>query len=188
VAALDGDEQGLGLPRRALENALAERGFKLLPGGSILATADRGGATAAIDAATKAFDAGAMLDTTSTAALRRALGTDALLLTNLRQWKRYVVDEYTRGASFTEVGIDAGMFSLVDGQAIWRGSFLEKMDGPYNEPQRGDQDVRDPGRNSKATAALEPPLYEEVLDKLMLRVAGTLPKPVAAPAPAPAAK
>ncbi len=185
--ALDGDEQALSLTRRALENALAERGFKLLGGGSILATADRGDATPAIEAATKAFDAGAILDTTSTTALRRALGTDALLLTNLRQWKRYVVDEYTRGASFTEVGIEVGMFSLTDGQIVWRGSFLEKMDGPYNEPQRGDQDIRDPGRNSKSTAALEPPLFEEVLDKLMLRVAGTLPKPVAKAPATPAA-
>jgi hypothetical protein len=187
VRALDGDEQALSLTRRALENSLADRGFKLLGGGSILATADRGGAMAAIEAAVKTFDAGAVLDTTSTAALHGALRTDALLLTNLRQWKRYVVDEYTRGASFTEVGIDAGMISLADGQMVWRGSFLEKMDGPYNEPQRGDQDIRDPGRNSKATAALEPPLYEEVLDKLMLRVAGTLPKPAANAPAAPAA-
>lgn len=187
VRMLDGDEQALALTRRALENALADRGFKLLGGASILSTADRGDATPALEAATKAFDAGTPLDTVSAAALHGALHTDALLLTNLRQWKRYVVDEYTRGASFTEVGVDVGMFSLADGQMIWRGSFLEKMDGPYNEPARGDQDVRDPGRNSKATAALEPPLFEEVLDKLMLRVAGTLPRPAAAAPAAPAA-
>jgi len=182
VRALDGDEQALSLTRRALENALADRGFKLLGGASILSTADRGGATPALEAATKAFDAGAALDTASTAALHGALPTDALLMTNLTQWKRYMVDEYTRGASFTEVAIDVGLFSLTDGAMVWRGSFLEKMDGPYNEPQRGDQDMRDPGQNSKKTAALEPPLFEEVLDKLMLRTVGTLPKPAATPA------
>ncbi len=35
VRMLDGDEQALALTRRALENALADRGFKLLGGASI---------------------------------------------------------------------------------------------------------------------------------------------------------
>ncbi len=188
LESLDGDEQARNLTRSAIENALADRGYKLLPAGSVRSTADRGAATPALEAATKAFHEETPLDSISAAALHGALRTDAILCTNLTQWKRYVVDPYTRGASFTQVAFDGALFSLVDGVVLWRGSFQEKLDGPYNEPQRGDQDIRDPGQNAKPQAALEPPLYEEVLDKLMLRATGTMPKPAAPAAPAPAGK
>ncbi len=185
LEAIEGDEQARSLTRAAIENALADRGYKLLPAGSVRSTADRGDATPALAAATRGFHDEAPLDSVSAAALHGALRTDVILLTNLTQWKRYMVDPFTRGASFTQVGFDGVLFSLVDGAVLWRGNFLEKLDGPYNEPQRGDQDVRDPGQNAKQQAALEPPLYEEVLDKLMLRAIGTMPKP-APPATTPA--
>lgn len=182
VVSLDGDEQARNLTRSAIENALADRGYKLLPAGSVRSTADRGDATPALAAVAKSFHEESPLDSVSAAALHGALRTDVILCTNLTQWKRYVVDPFTRGASFTQVAFDGALFSLVDGKALWRGSFQEKLDGPYNEPQRGDQDMRDPGQNAKPQAALEPPLYEEVLDKLMLRATATMPKPAPAPA------
>ncbi len=185
IEAIEGDEQARSLTRAAIENALAGRGYKLLPAGSVRSTADRGDATPAVAAATKAFHDEVPLDSVSAVALHGALRTDVILLTNLTQWKRYIVDPFTRGASFTQVGFDGVLFSLIDGAVLWRGNFIEKMDGPYSEPQRGDQDVRDPGQNAKQQAALEPPLYEEVLDKLMLRALGTMPKPTpATPVPA----
>jgi len=187
IRLVEGDEQAMKLTRNAIETALYDRGFKVFPSGSVLPSVERDGAKPAFAAATKAFDDGAALDSASARALGASLHTDAILFVNVTQWTRYVVDEYTRGASFTQVGIEGGVLSLADGGVLWRGSFLEKLDGPYNEPQRGDLDARDPGRNSQKKAELEPPLYEEVLDKLMLRTTGTMPKPPAAPAAAPPA-
>lgn len=180
VRSLAGDEQALRLTKSAIENALHDRGFKVFPAGNVLATVDRDGTKGAYDAAIRAFEGDAALDSMNAAALGGSFRTDALFVVNLNQWQRYIVDEYTRGASFTQVGIDGTVFSLRDGAVLWRGSFQEKMDGPYNEPQRGDLDARDPGRNSQKKADLEPPLFEEVLDKLMLRTTNAMPKPKAA--------
>jgi len=180
VRSLAGDEQALRLTRSAIEHALHDRGFKVFPAGNVLSTIDRDGTKGAYEAAIRAFEGEAALDSVNAAALGSSFRTDALFIANLNQWQRYVVDEYTRGASFTQVGIDGTVFSLKDGTVLWRGSFQEKMDGPYNEPQRGDLDARDPGRNSQKKADLEPPLFEEVLDKLMLRTTNAMPKPKAA--------
>jgi hypothetical protein len=175
------------IARRGLEGALAGRPYRFRPVSSILEAVKLGKADAAWAAAVAASTKGAPLDSASAGAVRAALGTDGLLLTQVTNWQRYVVDEQTRGASFTQVGVDVLLYSLADGAIVWRGSFLEKGDGPYNEPQSGDRDTRDPSGNLNARrASLEPPAFEEVVEKLMERVAGALPKPATPPAPSPA--
>lgn len=175
------------IARRGLESALADRPYRFRPVSSIMEAVKLEKADAAWAAAVGAATKGAPLDSASTGAVRAALTTDGLLFTQVTHWQRYVVDEQTRGASFTQVGIDAVLYSLADGAVVWRGSFVEKGDGPYNEPQTGDRDTRDPSGNLNARkAALEPPAFEEVVEKLMGRVAGALPKPAPAPASAPA--
>ena len=77
-------------------------------------------------------------------------------------------------------GRDIALVSLKDGAIVWRGSFLEKGDGPYNDPNTAEVTERDATGNSTAKQAqLEPPSYREVLEKLANRVRGTLPKPPA---------
>ncbi len=173
------------LVRRLLESALHERKYRFLGAGSILETVKRGAVEAEYAAAGQSFAREAPLDSASAVALREKLQTDAFLFVNITNWQRYLVDAQTRGASFTQVSVDAVLYSLADGAPVWRGSFQEKGDGPYNEPRAslGNSD-RDPGGNTVGRAsALEPPTFEEVVDKLAARLAAALPRPVPAAAP-----
>jgi hypothetical protein len=175
------------LARRGLEAALAGRPFRFRGAGTILEAVKLGRAEAPWAAAVAAAAKGAPLDSATAGPVGAALRTDALLFTSVTHWQRYVVDAQTRGSSFTQVGVDAVLYSLADGAVVWRGSFVEKGDGPYNEPQSGDRDLRDPSGNLEARkSSLEPPAYEVVIEKLMERVAAALPRPAPAPAAAPA--
>lgn len=186
IRSVGRDPEAETLTRRHLENALAGRSYRYLGAGSIMETVKRGEVEPAFVAAGDAFTAEAPIDTASARALGEKLQTDAFLFTNVTNWQRYVVDENTRGASFTQVAVDVVLYSLADGAIVWRGSFQEKGDGPYNEPQtRAGNTERDPGSNAFGrSSSLEPPTYEEVLDKLMARVAAALPKPAPAAKPA----
>ena len=167
------------IARRMLENALAERPYKYLGSGSIMEAVKRGGIEEAYAAAGAAFGREEPLDSVTARALRERLQTDGFLFTNITTWQRSIVDENTRGASFTQVGVDVALYALADGAIVWQGSFQEKGDGPYNEPRmREGGDARDPGSNTVGrSGSLEPPTFEEVVDKLMIRVAAALPKP-----------
>lgn len=173
------------IARKGLEAALSGKPYRFRPAGSFMESVKLGNAEPAWTAAGGAAAKSAPFDTASARSLQGALSTDALLVATVTNWQRYVVDEQTRGASFTQVGVDVTMYALGDGAIVWRGSFVEKGDGPYNEPAGGDATQRDPsGYNTGRKAQLEPPRYEEVVEKLMNRVASTLPKPAAAAAPA----
>jgi hypothetical protein len=173
------------LSRRGLEAALAGRPYRFRSASTFLEAIKIGKAEAAWITAQAAAARSAPLDSATVRALHDALSADAVLVASVTNWQRYVVDEQTRGASFTQVGVEVALYSLADGVPLWRGNFVEKGDGPYNEPQGGDATSRDPsGYNAGRKAALEPPAYEEVIEKLMSRVAAALPKPVSAAAPA----
>ena len=169
------------LARRGLEAALAGRPYRFRGADTFLEAVKTGKADEAWALAVAAATRGAPLDSATVPSLRAALSTDAILVASITNWQRYVVDEQTRGASFTQVGVEITLYSLADGLPVWRAHFVEKGDGPYNEPQGGDATSRDPsGYNAGRKAALEPPAYEVVIEKLMSRVAGALPKPAAA--------
>lgn len=173
------------IARKGLEAALAGKPYRFRPAGSFMESVKLGQAEAAWTAAGGAATRAAPFDTASARVLHGALGSDAILVATVTNWQRYVVDEQTRGASFTQVGVDVTMYSLADGAVVWRGSFVEKGDGPYNEPAGGDATQRDPsGYTTGRKAQLEPPRYEEVVEKLMSRVATALPRPAAAAATA----
>jgi hypothetical protein len=72
---------------------------------------------------------------------------------------------------------------------LWHGSFAERGLGPYNDPSTADVPERDPTGNATArSAALDPPPFRDVLDKLIGKVTSSLPPPAAvAQAAAPAA-
>ena len=183
MRSVDRNAEAEALARKGLEAALAGKPYRFRPAQTFMESVKRGNAEPAWTAASAAAAKSAPFDTTSASTLKTALTSDAVLVATVTNWQRYVVDEQTRGASFTQVGVDLAMYSLADGALVWRGSFVEKGDGPYNEPVSGDATQRDPsGYNSARKAALEPPLYEEVIEKLMTRVASSLPKPAAAAA------
>jgi hypothetical protein len=172
---------------RQFKNAI-ETSFGILPGyklqasGWFMETVRKAGAGPAMAALEKTALAGAPTDSATLAALKGKVQVQAILFARLSTWTRLVVDPNTRGQSFTQVGGDFALVSLKDGALLWRGSFSEKGDGAYNDPNSAEVTERDAGGNSTAKAAqLEPPSYREVLDKLASRVSATLPK---APQPA----
>ena len=170
---------------REFRNAV-ETGFGTLPGYQLQQTSwfidsvRKAGATSALAAIEKTAFAGTTSDTAALAALKGKVQVDAILFSSLNTWTRQVVDINTRGQSFTQVGGDFALVSLRNGAVVWRGSFSEKGDGPYNDPNTAEVTERDATGNSTARQAqLEPPSYREVLEKLVNRVRGTLPKPPA---------
>jgi len=181
VTSFDHDEAN----EREFRNAV-ETGFGTLPDYKLQQTSwfidsvRKAGATNALAAMQKTAFTGALSDTAALAALKGKVQVDAILFSNLNTWTRQVVDVNTRGQSFTQVGGDFALVSLRNGAVVWRGSFLEKGDGPYNDPNTAEVTERDATGNSTARQAqLEPPSYREVLEKLVNRVRGTLPKPPA---------
>jgi hypothetical protein len=172
---------------REFRNAI-ETGFGTLPGYKLqsvtwfLDGVRKAGATDAVAALEKSSLAGLPTDTTAFNSLKGKLNVDAILFSRLSTWQRQVVDPNTRGQSFTQVGGDFALVSTRDGAILWRGNFVEKGDGPYNDPNTAEVTERDATGNSTARMAqLEPPSYREVLEKLANRVRGTMPKPAAKP-------
>jgi Ni/Co efflux regulator RcnB len=170
---------------REFRNAV-ETGFGTLEGYKLQQTSwfidgvRKAGATGALATLEKSALNGAPSDSAAIAALKGKVQVDAVLFSRLGTWTRQVVDVNTRGQSFTQVGADFAMISLKDGAIVWRGNFLEKGDGPYNDPNTAEVTERDATGNSTARQAqLEPPSYREVLEKLVNRTRGTLPKPPA---------
>lgn len=186
LLSLERNPEAEAITRRGLEAAFAGKPYRFRGSGTVHEAVHAAKADAAWTAATAASKGGAPLDSATARALHAALSADAVFFGSVTNWQRFIVDEQTRGASFTQVGVDFALYSLVDGAVVWRGTFVEKGDGPFNEPQRGDVTPRDPSGYSGRRAALEPPTYQEVVEKLMVRIAGALPKPAAATAPTPA--
>lgn len=187
LRSVERDAAAEALARRGLEAALAGKAYRFRPAGTVPDLVQRARADAAWAAAAAAAGKGAPLDSASARALREALSADAVFFSSVTNWQRYIVDEQTRGASFTQVGLDAALYSLTDGAIVWRGNFVEKGDGPYNEPLGGEGSTRDPsGYATGRRAVLEPPAYEEVVQKLMNRVTTALPRPAGATPASPA--
>lgn len=183
VSSIDHVEDNEKQFRNALESSFGMLDGYKLQGWSWFGDAVRkANAMPALAALERSAFAGARGDSASLAALKGKVHVDAILFSRLSTWTRMVVDPNTRGQSFTQVGGDFALVSLKDGALLWRGSFAEKGDGAYNDPNSAEVTERDAGGNSTARQArLEPPSYREVLEKLAGRVSATLPK---APAPA----
>jgi hypothetical protein len=173
------------LATQSLGAAFSSVGYKMVPPSYVVDQSTRGGVAAQLAALQKSFLAGAALDTAACRAVGEKLLTDAILFTNMTTLQRVRIDPNVRGQSFTQVGGELAMYSMKDATVLWRGSFQEKMDGPYNEPSAGEATNIDPTGNASQAARLEPPSYAEVLQKFMERVATTLPKPPAEAKPAP---
>ena len=181
VSSFDHNEANEREFRNAVETGVGTlEGYKLQQTSWFIDGVRKAGATTALAALEKSALAGVPSDTAAIAALKGKVQVDAILFSRLGTWTRQVVDVNTRGQSFTQVGADFALVALKDGAVVWRGNFLEKGDGPYNDPNTAEVTERDATGNSTARQAqLEPPSYREVLEKLVNRVRGTLPKPPA---------
>lgn len=187
-SSIDHIEENEKLFGQAIENGFGNlEGYRFQGSSYFIDGVRKAGLTDQLAAIEKAALAGLPADSTSVAALRAQAQVQAILFGRLSTWQRFVVDPYARGQSFTQVGGDFALVSLKDGSLLWRGSFLEKGDGPYNDPNTAEVTERDVGGNSTARQAqLEPPSFREVLEKLLRRVTATVPKssaPAAKPAP-----
>jgi hypothetical protein len=183
VTSIDHVEENEKQFRNAVETGFGILdGYKLQGSSWFMESVRKAGAVPALTAMEKAALAGAPTDSATLATLQGKLQVEAILFSRLSTWTRLVVDPNTRGQSFTQVGGEFALVSLKDGAVVWRGGFLEKGDGPYNDPGSSEAVERDAGGNSTARMSmLEPPSYREVLEKLASRVSATLPK---APQPA----
>jgi Ni/Co efflux regulator RcnB len=178
VTSLDRNVDAEKMVRQASEAAFSGTKYKLQGSSYVMELVRKSGVEPQFNAISKAAAQGAVPDSASLGAVSRQVPAQAILFSNVTQWQRLVVDASTRGQSFTQVGGDFVLVSLKDGTALWRGSFLEKGDGAYNDPNIAETTERDAtGQSTARQAQLEPPSYIEVVEKLMTRVAGTLPKP-----------
>jgi hypothetical protein len=178
VSSIDHVEENERLFRGAIETGFGTlEGYRLQGTSWFLDGVRKAGAAGALAAMEKTAFAGARADSVTLAALQGKVHVDAILFSRLSTWTRQVVDVNTRGQSFTQVGGDFALVSTKDGAVVWRGNFLEKGDGPYNDPNTAEVTERDATGNSTARQAqLEPPSYREVLEKLTNRVCSTVPK------------
>jgi len=185
VSSLDHVEENEKLFRQAVEPGFGNmEGYKFQAMSYFIDEVRKGGVSDQLAAIEKAGLAGLPSDTAAVDMVALKTNVQAVLFSRLSTWQRLVIDPGTRGQSFTQVGGDFALVSLKDGAVLWRGSFQEKGDGPYNDPGVGEVTERDATGNSVAKQAqLEPPSFREVLEKLISRVSATFPK-----APAPAAK
>jgi len=185
VSSFDQVAENEKLFRQAVESGFGNMdGYKFQAMSYFIDEVRKGGVTTQLAAIEKAGLAGLPSDTAAVDAVALKTNVQAVLFSRLTTWQRLVVDPNTRGQSFTQVGAEFALVSLKDGVVLWRGSFQEKGDGPYNDPNAGEVTERDATGNSVAKQAqLEPPSFIEELEKLISRVSATLPK-----APAPAAK
>lgn len=174
------------LATQAFGAAFQSLGYQIVPPTYLREQGAKGEVNDELASLYKSFLAGGgSLDTVAAHAVALKIPVDAILYSHMTTWQRVLIDPYTRGQSFTQLGGDMALYSLADGAVLWRGAFQEKMDGPYNEPMGGDAAQIDPSGNAAKAARLEPPGFPEVLQKLAQRAAGTMPK-AAADAAAPA--
>lgn len=102
---------------------------------------------------------------------------NALLSIRVDRWEQIAVEADQRGKPSSTVGLTA---ALVDsaGRLLWRGSGSETVEGLEHVPVEG----RAGEVQLSADAAMRPPVYAEVLTRLMSRWGAQFPGPAAAAA------
>jgi hypothetical protein len=184
VTSVDGNADSEKMFRQTTEMAFGELKYKFQGWTYFINSVRQAKAESLLDVTRKAAFAGAAPDPAALAAVRSASAVDALLFGNLTRVNRNVIDADTRGQSSTDVGGEFVLLALKDGAVVWRGNFAERGLGAYNDPNVADVPQRDPTGNAVAHSdALDPPDVREVMEKLLKKVAASLPAPVAAATP-----
>src|SRR5438105_305780 len=170
ITSINRDLEAEKVVRNALEAGLQPLGYRFLSSTQTLDLARRAGFADALLAMRPALLAGTPPDSATLARAGTVLGLDALLVANLTTYDRYVVDPSVRGQSFTQIGVNVALVSTRDGAVLWRGAFLQKAEGPYNDPSgayQRDEDAGGLSGHGRSTVGLEPPPYPDVAAALM---------------------
>lgn len=138
------------------------------------------------DSALTALRAGilknARVDSLDASPLCARLNADALLSVRLNQWEQAQVNYDQSGKPMTTVRLQA---ALVDssGALLWSAVGSETGEGPYHDPNANPMEVKQHPNliGTPITGAEGPPPYEEVLNRLLPRLAAQFPKAAAVP-------
>lgn len=185
------DEEPTDLVRRHVERAVRPSGFKFMDERGLRAVAKAAGAAEALDALEGSWRKSGELDTTALKALGTAKVADAVLATMVTTWNRATIDPGVAGQSITEVGLLLSLYSTRTGELLWRDMYLEKGEGPYNNPGSGyvtGVQGSSLGNTARTSTALDPPTYDEIVSKVDKKIEKTFPAaPKVAPKTVPAA-
>lgn len=181
------EEDPVVLVRRYLERGLRPTGYTFVSASGLRAAAKSTGLTESYEALVKDWHTKGELDTTALKALGGARVADAVLAPMITTWNRSTIDPSVAGQSITEIGLLLALYSTRTGALLWRESYLEKGEGPYNNPGTGGGYVTGVqgstlGNTARTSTALDPPTYGEIVTNVSKKVEKSFPKkPEAAP-------
>jgi len=185
VSMLSPEEGVPALVRRHLEHALAPTGYRFVSESTLRSSARDAGVTPALDALLTKWIKSGTLDSTSLRTLGGASAADAVLAAMVTTWEREVIAYNQTGSSKTQIGIQLSLYSTRTGALLWQDRFLEKGEGPYNNPADGGADVTGVTRTglrseARTSTSLDPPTYDEIATKLENKIQAAFPqsKPV----------
>ena len=182
------EEDPVEVVRRQVERAIRPSGYKFTDARSFQTAAKTAGAAGAWSALDAKWRTSGELDSTSLKALGAAKLADAILAGMVTTWNRMTIDPGVAGQSITEVGMVTALYSTRTGELLWRDSYLEKGEGPYNNPGSGyvtGVQGSSLGNTARTSTALDPPSYDEIMQKVGKRLEKTFP-PASKVAPKPA--
>jgi hypothetical protein len=182
VSMLNPEEGVPSLIRRHLEHALVPTGYRFVSESTLRSSARDAGVTSAVDELQGRWARSGVLDSTSLRALGGARAADAVLAARVTTWERQVIDYNMTGSSKTQIGLQLSLYSTRTGELLWQDRFLEKGEGPYNNPADGGANVMGVTRTglrneARTSTALDPPTYEEVATKLERKIQTAFPPP-----------
>jgi hypothetical protein len=184
------EEEPADLVRRYVERAVRPSGYKFLDERTLQAAAKAGDAGESLAAMENSWHKSGELDTMALKALGAAKVADAVLATMITTWNRVTIDPSVTGQSITEVGLLLSLYSTRTGELLWRDTYLEKGEGPYNNP--GNTNVigvqgSNLGNTARTSTALDPPTYQEIVTRVSNKIGKTFPPaPKVVPQPVPA--
>jgi hypothetical protein len=170
------------------ERALAPIGYRFLGQGLFRSAAKAAGADSAVAKLVSGWQTRGELDSTALKAVGATGVADALLAAMVTVWDRNTIDPSVAGQSMTQIGVRMALYSTRTGELLWRDTFLEKGEGPYNNP--GESNVTGLTRtgltpSAQTSTALDPPTYDDVAVKLEKKIRTGFPPVPKAPVAAP---
>jgi hypothetical protein len=170
------------------ERALAPVGYRFLSQSLFRSTARAAGADSAIGRLASSWRTRGELDSTALKAVGATGVVDAVLVSMVTVWDRSTIDPSVAGQSMTQIGLRMALYSTRTGELLWRDTFMEKGEGPYNNP--GEANVTGMSRtgltpSAQTYTALDPPTYDDVAVKLEKKIRTGFPPVPKAPAATP---
>jgi hypothetical protein len=172
------------------ERALAETGYRFVTQSLLRSTARAAGADSAVGQLMSSWQTRGEMDSTALKAIGTLGVADAGLASMVTVWDRSTIDPSVTGQSMTQIGVRMALYSTRTGELLWRDTFMDKGEGPYNNPD--ENNVTGMSRTgltptAQTATSLEPPTYDDVAVKLEKKIRSgfpPVPKPAAStPAP-----